>query len=137
VLVAYNWFDVPSIGENREILKRLGYMPGMIFNRVVDRALGIAGMNRSDIYLTQAFHLLPNERSGKIHAQDVDASFDAVTRHELSGRRVICLGDDASGACQRHGVKHAAVIHPSARGLGRTIIAKAECVARAMIEAAS
>ncbi|WP_158791906.1 hypothetical protein [Granulicella sp. L60] len=133
VLIAYNWFDVPSVNANREILKRFGYMPDILFNKVIDGALQIASMNRSDIYVTQAFHLLPTKRSGKISASDVDISFDAVTRHELADRRVISLGGDAYRACCRHGIKHIAVAHPSARG--RTIRAKAECLAQAIVNA--
>jgi hypothetical protein len=132
VLIAYNWFDVPSVDANREILKRLGYMPDILFNKVIDNALQIASMNRSDIYVTQAFHLLPTKRSEKISASDVDISFDAVTRHELAGRRVISLGGSADRACCRHGIKHVAVAHPSARG--RTIRAKAQCLAEAIVD---
>jgi hypothetical protein len=135
VLVAYNWFDVPSVNANREILRRIGYMPDILFNKVIDSALQIVGMNRSDIYVTQAFHLLPTKRSGKISARDVDISFDEVTRHELVDRRVISLGGDADRACHRHGIKHAAVAHPSARGSGRSIFAKAECLAKAIVDA--
>jgi hypothetical protein len=131
VLVAYNWFDVPSLNENREILRKLGYMPEILFNKVIDRALQIVGMDRSDIYVTQAFHLLPTKRSEKITSKDVDFSFDAVTRHELVDRRIISLGDAAEGACRRHGIRSTAVVHPSARG--RTIKAKAECLAHAII----
>jgi hypothetical protein len=131
VFIAYNWFDVPSVNANREVLSRLGYMPNILFNRVIDHALQIVGMSRFDVYVTQAFHLLPTKRSGKISASDVDISFDAVTRHELTDRRVISLGSDADRACCRHGIKHVAVAHPSARG--RTIRDKAECLAQAIV----
>jgi hypothetical protein len=133
VLVAYNWFDVPALNANRETLTKYGYMSGILFNKVIENALQIVGMNRSDIYVTQAFHLLPMKRSEKISANDVDISFDAVTRYEMVDRYVISLGDDADRACRRHGIKHAAVAHPSARG--RTIRTKAECLAQAIMDA--
>jgi hypothetical protein len=132
VLVAYHWFDVSSVDRNCEILRRLGYMPGILFNRVLDRALEIAGMGRSGIYVTQAFHLLPSKRSEKISASDVDISFETVTRHELIGRRVICLGKVPAAACRRHGIECVAVRHPSARGSGLTVEAKAQALARAI-----
>lgn len=135
VLVAYNWFDLPSAIRHQEILKRLGYMPGVNFNKVMDIALDIAKMNRADIYMTQAFHLLPAKRSQTIRAKDVDISFDAITRHELVDRRVIALGVAAAGACKRHGVKVAEVCHPSARGAGLTFDAKAAELAKALLEA--
>jgi hypothetical protein len=134
VLVAYNWFDFPSATENREVLKRLGYMPGIRFNKVMDLALGIAKMVRSDLYVTQAFHLLPAERSEKINARDVDTSFDAVTRYELIDRRVIAIGNDSADACRRHGVKCVATMHLSARGPGLTHDFKAGELARALID---
>ena len=116
-LVAYNWFDAPSAVANEAVLKRLGYMPGIPFNAVLDRALRLVKLSRGDLYLTQAFHLLPASRSQSIAQQDIDTSFDAVTRHELEGRRVLALGTAAAAACRRHGVLAREVCHPSARGL--------------------
>lgn len=118
VLVAYHWLDAPSVEQHRDTLKRHGYLPAIAFNQVLDRALKSCGIARRDIYVTQAFHLLPaTERSAGIPARHIDISFDAVTRHELAGRPVIALGDAAAGACRRHGVRHQTVCHPSARGL--------------------
>ena len=56
VLIAYHWFDVPSIDKYRHKLKEFGYMPGIIFNNVLDQALRVIGKERPDIYMTQVFH---------------------------------------------------------------------------------
>jgi hypothetical protein len=117
VLVAYNWLDAPSVGQYRAILEIHGYLPDIPFNKVLDQALKQCKITRSDLYITQAFHLLPARRSQTIAAREIDFSFDAVTRHELLGRRVIALGTAAVRECRRHGIRHCAVHHPSARGL--------------------
>jgi hypothetical protein len=132
VLVAHNWLDAPSVEKNRAILKLCGYLPKIMFNNVIDRALNSCNICRNDLYITQAFHLLPAERSSQIRSRDIDASFDAVTRHELVGRQVIALGSAASNACSKHNVAHSAVHHPSARGL--SYAAKAEELAKAITE---
>jgi len=132
VLIAYNWLDVPSVENNRKILEELGYLPRILFNRVLKEALDICGEQRADLYITQAFHLLPAERSSSIPARDIDASFKAVTRHELLGRGVIALGGAATEACVRHGIGHSFVCHPSARGL--SIKEKAKKLAKALTD---
>ena len=132
-LVAYNWLDVPSIEENKATLERHGYLPGILFNRVLDRALAMAGLDRTRVYITQAFHLLPRTRSQAIPQRDVLQSFEAITQHELAERRVVALGGAASRACSTLGIRHLATPHPSARGL--TIEAKAESIAKALIQA--
>ena len=73
-------------------------------------------MSRSDIYVTQTFHLIPRERSERISQGVIRRSFDEVTRFELQGRKVIALGDIAAGECARHNIDHIAVCHPSRRG---------------------
>jgi len=130
IVIAYNWLDVPSIKLHREILQKLGYLPVITFNKVMDRALDLAGLKRSQIYVTQAFHLLPQTRSQYIPQRDVDRSFDQITRHEIAGRQVIALGDASARACRRFGIRHAAVCHPSARG--RTREEKAREIATAL-----
>jgi hypothetical protein len=117
VLIAYNWLDAPSVCQYRATLEVHGYLPDIPFNKVLDQALNQCKIERSDLYITQAFHLLPARRSQTIAAQDIDFSFDAVTRHELLGRTVIALGAAAAGACRRHGIQYCPVRHPSARGL--------------------
>jgi hypothetical protein len=123
VLVALHWLDAPSITLPKDILRGLGHLPGIPFNRVLDRALELAGLDRQGIYVTQTFHLIPARRSEQVSRAAIDISFDQVTRHELRDCRVIALGQVASGACRRHGVDHAAVCHPSQRG--RTFEARA------------
>jgi hypothetical protein len=118
VLVAYNWLDVESVDEHRDVLELHGYLPCMAFNRVLKLALKKAGMCRGQIYVTQAFHLLPIKgRSTRIPPELVNVSFKTVTRHELVDRRVIALGEAAARACDAHGIKHDFVPHPSARRL--------------------
>jgi hypothetical protein len=117
VLLAYHWLDAPSATKHREELRKLGYLPRILFNKVIDEALRFTGMRREDVYVTQVFHLLPSkERSEPIPVRWLDTSFDAVTRNELIGRRVIALGNAADRACRRHGIEHYAVAHPSSRG---------------------
>ncbi len=131
VLVALHWLDAPSVDEHRDVLKEKGYLPGILFNKVVDLALEKAGLERKDIYVTQAFHLLPQGRSEPIPRRHIDESFHRITRHETDGRTVIALGTAAADACRRAGVKATECIHPSARGL--TVAAKAEMLAEALL----
>lgn len=115
VLVGKDWLDVPSVEKHRSILQKHGYLPGIPFNRVLEMALQMKGLRREDIYVTQAFHLLPKKRSQNIPLKDAKDSFDAITRHELVGRRVIALGGLATSACLAFNVDHLSVMHPSAR----------------------
>jgi hypothetical protein len=134
VLLAFNWADAATVRKKYPILREHGYLPAILFNKVVDAALKNCNMSRSGVYITQAFHLLrPEGMSGSLPAKCMNASFQAVTRHELVGRRVIALGIDAATTCQRNGVLPDRVVdHPSARGPGRTIAAKAAELAAAI-----
>ncbi|KKB10090.1 hypothetical protein [Devosia chinhatensis] len=116
VLVTYNYLDAPSAKRDRDVLSRLGYLPDMAFNRVLDLALAQAETMRAELYVTHAFHMLPATRSAAIASKDVDTSFDIIGRHECEGRRVIALGEVAARTCRRHNIAHRAVPHPSARG---------------------
>ena len=112
------------------MLKERGYLPSIRFNKVVDLALEQAKLTRADVYVTQAFHLLPQGRSEPIPRRHIDESFDKITRHEVDGRTVIALGTAAVGACRRASIECIECIHPSARG--RTIESKAEELAEAL-----
>lgn len=116
VLVAMHWLDAPSIDLHRDTLQRIGYLPQIRFNKTLDIALDLARLTRADLYMTQAFQLVPTRRSEAIPRWAMDQSFDTVTLHELKGRRVIALGDQASILCTRHGVAHRHAPHPSRRG---------------------
>jgi len=116
VLVALHWLDASSILRERPTLQELGYLPNIRFNAVIDAALARQGLSRSDIYVTQTFHLVPRTRSERISQAAIRRSFDEVTRFELQGRKVIALGDIAAGECARHHIEHIAVCHPSRRG---------------------
>jgi hypothetical protein len=59
VLVALHWLDESSILDERTALQHLGYLPGIRFNVVIDAALARVHLSRSDIYVTQTFHLVP------------------------------------------------------------------------------
>ena len=96
VLVALHWLDTPSVDKHRDVLKEKGYLPHILFNKVVDVALDKANLTRSDIYVTQAFHLLPRTRSETIPRSHIDQSFDRITRHEVEGRATIALGSGLS-----------------------------------------
>jgi hypothetical protein len=116
VLVALHWLDESTILQERATLQNLGYLPNIRFNTVIDAALAHQGLSRSDIYVTQTFHLIPRKRSERISQAAIRRSFDEVTRFELQGRKVIALGDIAAGECARHNIEHIAVCHPSRRG---------------------
>ena len=118
VLLAYHWLDAKSAIANQVQLRECGYLKNITFNKVVDRALSICGLNRASIYMTQVFHLLPpTERSAYIPVKYVDASFEEITCFELRGRKIITLGWQAARACQRGGVEPSRTVsHPSARG---------------------
>ncbi|MDB5612663.1 MAG: hypothetical protein JWQ22_316 [Devosia sp.] len=130
VLLTYNYLDAPSARKHRSQLLADGFLPRMPFNMVLNIALARTGMKRSDLYVTHAFHLLPATRSAAIQSGDVDISFDAIARHELSGRKVIALGAVAARVCARHGIAHLATTHPSARGL--SFAGRAEALASAL-----
>lgn len=130
VLISYNWLDAPTARANRRTLARQGYLPGMLFNRVLDRALELAGLDRSALYLSHVFHLLPATRSAAVPRRDMEASFDAITRHEIADRPVIALGTAAARSCARFKVPCQAISHPSARGL--SIATKARQIAQAL-----
>jgi hypothetical protein len=117
MMITKDWFDAPSAIANAAILQKLGYMPGIPFNMVLDAALDLIGLQRSDIYITPVFKLLPPQRSHPIRPGEARASFDAVTRHELLGRKPIAAGTDAIRVMQHFGIPHVPSIHPSARGL--------------------
>jgi hypothetical protein len=116
VLLTYNYLDAPSARLHADLLRRDGFLATMPFNRVLTAALALVGLTRSDLYVTHAFHLLPQSRSAAVPARDIDQSFDAVGRHELKGRRVIALGEVAAWACRRYAIPHLPTAHPSARG---------------------
>lgn len=130
VLISFNWLDAPTARAETAALRRLGYLPHMLFNRVLDAALNLAGLTRDAIYLTHAVHLLPHSRSGTLPRAAIDASFDAVTAQEVAGRPVIALGQTAAETCTRAGIPHRATTHPSARG--RTAVQKAHQIAEAL-----
>jgi hypothetical protein len=116
VLVALHWLDEPSILRERATLQSFGYLPNIRFNSVIDEALARQGLSRSEIYVTQTFHLVPRTRSERISQGAIRRSFDEVTRFELQERKVVALGDIAAGECARHNIEHIAVCHPSRRG---------------------
>jgi hypothetical protein len=132
VLVALHWLDEFSILRERVRLQDLGYLPHIRFNSVIDAALARRGLSRSDIYVTQTFHLIPRTRSERISQAAIRRSFDEVTCFELQGRKVIALGDIAAGECTRHNIEHIAVCHPSRRGYSneKNAIEIAEAIAR-------
>lgn len=110
VLVALHWLDVSSILRERDKLQHLGYLPDVRFNTVLDLALRYRGLSRSDIYVTQTFHLIPGNRSEQIPQAAIRRSFAEVTRFELEGRKVMALGNIAARECARHGVEYIAVM---------------------------
>ena len=39
VLIALHWLDWPSVNDHRDVLERHGYLPDMLFNKVIDAAV--------------------------------------------------------------------------------------------------
>jgi hypothetical protein len=132
VLIGFHWANEAHIIQHREILKRLGYLPSSRFNIVLSLALNQRALCREDIYMTQTFHLVPTARSEKISQKAIDQSFYQVTCHEVIGRKVLALGDDAFFACRRHGINAVHVFHPSQRHLSDS--EKARIIAEGMAE---
>lgn len=131
VLISYNWLDAPTARTHAATLQKIGHLPAMLFNRVLDAALALARLTREGIYLTHASHLLPATRSGSLPARALEESFDRVTRHEIAGRPVTALGRAAAELCSRFGIPHSPCPHPSARGLPQ--VAKAQAIAKALL----
>ncbi|MGJ8627586.1 MAG: hypothetical protein ACSHXB_11570 [Sulfitobacter sp.] len=134
VLLAKDYLDAPSLKRLRSSIAPQGYLPGNTFNRIIDAALDLAGLTRTDIYITQCFAaIVPEHRSTSIPISHFRRSFDMVTRHELAGRRVLALGPRAAALCAEFGVPFQAVkYHPSARGKGLTDLFKATELAQAL-----
>ena len=130
VLVAHYWLDAPSVHEHRDVLKEQGWLPSMSFNTVLTLALERVKRTRSDIYVTQAFHLLPYKQWPPFPSRHVAESFDKITWHECNGRTVIALGTVAKRACRRAGIKAIECISPSAPG--KTYEDKAKELAKAL-----
>ena len=120
VLVAKHWFDAESANRHRATLERCGYLPDIPFNRALDRVLEAVRLTRGDLYITQACHFLPRtDRRKPVPAALMRLSIEAVTRHEVEGRRVIALGGEAQQALERAGVDCIACPHPSSSVAGR------------------
>ena len=129
-LVAYNWIDAPTAIENRDFLAKHGYLPDIAFNKVLEIAFKKINIRREDTYMTQAFHMLPDARSGEIPPRDIRKSFETITLHEIKGRKVVALGEKAGTACrpfQSQYADYAETIHPSSRGM--TYEARASAIA--------
>ncbi|PVA07210.1 hypothetical protein [Thalassorhabdomicrobium marinisediminis] len=130
MLISKDWLDAPSVRKHRPELQRQGYLATNPYNRVIDMVLRLLGLVRADIYITPVFHLLTPQRSSTISPVHARASFDAVGRHELLGRRPVALGHDAARVLRHFDVPHVQAPHPSAR-IG-TFATKAEQIATAM-----
>ncbi|MFX0547479.1 hypothetical protein ACEWPL_018315 [Roseovarius sp. S1116L3] len=115
LLISKDWLDAPSAAANCDHLQRHGHLPDNPFIRVIDKALALLNLQRADIYITPVFHLLTPKRSSTIPAAHARASFDAIGRYELVGRRPVALGTDASNVLKHFGIDHVTAPHPSAR----------------------
>ncbi|WP_375280709.1 hypothetical protein [Pseudooctadecabacter sp.] len=134
MFISKDWLDAPSVRQHRRVLTKQGYLPDNPYNRVMDMVLGLLNLTRADIYITPIFHLLTPQRSSTIPPAHARASFDAVGRHELMGRRPVALGHDSARVLRHFDVPHVQAPHPSART--GTYAAKAEQIADAARAAA-
>lgn len=133
LLMSKDWLDAPSAQKHRLHLKATGYLPDNPFNQVIDRVVHLLKLARSDIYITPIFHLLTPHRSSTIPVTHARASFAAVGRHELMGRRPVALGTDSARVLAHFGIDHVAAPHPSAR-IG-SYDKRAQLIARAVAAA--
>jgi len=115
LLVSKDWLDAPSAHAHSDQLKRTGYYPDIPYNKVMDRVLRLLNLTRADVYITPIFHLLTPTRSSTIPLAHARASFDAIGRHELMGRRPVALGTDSARALAHFGIDFIIAPHPSAR----------------------
>ncbi|MEO0632849.1 MAG: hypothetical protein AAFY52_01790 [Pseudomonadota bacterium] len=115
LLMSKDWLDAPSARAHRDILYKTGYLLNNPFNQVIDRVLALLNLKRANIYITPIFHLLTPKRSSTIPVAHARASFDAVGRHELMGRRPVALGIDSARVLRHFGIDHVTAPHPSAR----------------------
>ena len=129
MFISKDWLDAPSVRQHRAELQRQGYLNNNPYNRVMDLVLKLLNLTRADIYITPVFHLLTAQRSSTIPPAHARASFDAVGRHELLGRRPVAMGHDAARVLRHFDVPHVQAPHPSAR-IG-TYQDKAEQIAQA------
>ncbi len=134
LLITKDWLDAPSAMAHHAKLSRQGYLPATPFNQVLDRVLALLGMGRGDIHVSPVFCLLVPVRSHPLPPRDARASFDAVVRHEILGRRPVACGTDAARVLRHFGVPHVPTVHPSARGLD--FAARAARIAAAVRQAA-
>lgn len=130
MLITKDWLDAPSAAANRALLQAQGHLGDNPFMRVIDRALALANLTRAQIYITPVFALLTAARSSVIPLRDRRASFRAVGRYELMGRRPVACGTDAAAVLRAEGVAHIETLHPSARGLSYE--ARAQRIATAL-----
>ncbi|MDE3257707.1 MAG: hypothetical protein OYM47_07745 [Gemmatimonadota bacterium] len=116
ILIGKHWNSAKNALQKRDLLVEFGYDVFSRFNKVLDEALKCAGMGRANVYITQAFHLLPGtDKSQSIKLEHIRMSFREITIHELDGRPVIAMGNTAQKACDRFGVEYIPVPHPSHR----------------------
>lgn len=92
VLIAQDWLDGERIAANVERIRETGWLNGMQFNNVLNAALAMAELNRSQVYITQVFHLIRRNSTAAIAKDHYRISFERVTAGEVRGRKVIALG---------------------------------------------
>lgn len=118
ILIGYHWNSAKNVLQKKDLLLEFGYDVFSRFNKVLDEALKCADMGRADVYITQAFHLLPEtDKSQSITFEHVCESFQKITIHELDGRPVIALGNVVHRVCDRFDIEHIPAPHPSRRGV--------------------
>ena len=108
VLLAWHFLGAGDARWEREaILADGGYSAHRGFNVVLDMALGKADLGRSDVYVTQLFHLLTCRGTSfsKVPAALIDESWERVTRYEVQDRVVVALGRRAESTYRRERIR--------------------------------
>ena len=118
----YWWEKLDRLSESKKAkLRELGYLPDITTNTQLDCALDEAGIERSDIYITQACVLLPKKKidnGDDIPDSAYAISAERVLRLELGGRKPVALGRKAQMVCELLGIEYEKARHPAAKGGG-------------------
>jgi hypothetical protein len=61
-LVALHWLDEETIRVQCPVLGKVGDLPDIRFNTVIDMAPKRQNLKKSDIYVTQTYHLISQEK---------------------------------------------------------------------------
>ncbi|UMA65087.1 hypothetical protein LVO79_01005 [Roseivivax marinus] len=116
MLMTKDWLDAPSAARHRDRLATRGYLPEIPFNRVLDAALDLLGLDRAAIYVAPVFCLLRRRCARTRCPPPTPAPRSRPSPATRSW--AVARSPPATTPRLRHfDVPHVATIHPSRRGL--------------------